>query len=400
MKLAVRRFRHEYLFSLCSIFSLAAFLVPLLTLMGIKDGIIGTLTRRLIENPRNLELSPRGTGSFPDSFFIELRKHPAAGFVIAETRTLSATMSLLKPGQEALRVDLAATDEGDPIILAAVPKPDFSAGFEEKTVFLSRSAADRLQVKAGDSLSGRIGRLAGGVEETALLEMTVGGILPEELVGRYYLFCRLSLLKKIEDFRSGFEVPSLGWPGRAKPEAEILYPRFRVYARDLDGVEVLKQHLASLDLEVQSRSEEIALVRRLDHSFTVVFLALLAVVAFGAFASVSSGAVDQVAKMRRSLAVLALLGLSRGKLAVFTLSQSLITGFLAAAVSEGLFWVIARALNFYFGGSFGLGEKVCSLTPEKLALAGAAVLVFMLLASLAAVTGLFDLEPSEGMRDV
>ncbi|MDR1086412.1 MAG: ABC transporter permease [Deltaproteobacteria bacterium] len=374
--------------------------MPLLTLLGIKDGIIGTLTKRLVENPRNLELTPRGTGSYPESFFEELRKHPAAGFVIPETRTLSATMTLVKSGFPALRVDLTATGPGDPIAGTAGPPSDPETGPAERRIYLSRAAAGRLAAKPGDKLTGRIGRLAGGYEESAQTELTVAGIVPEEVAGGYYLFCSLELLKMIEDYRSGFAVSSLGWPGREKPESPVLFPRFRLYAVDLDGVEVLKSHLAGLGLDVTSRAEEIALVRRLDHCFTVVFLALLAVVAGGAFASAASGAVDQVAKTRRSLAVLALLGLSRGRLIVFTVFQSLLTGFLAVILSEGLFSAVARVLNFYFGGSFGLGEEVCALAPFKLLAAGALVLFFMLAASAVAVAGLFELEPSEGMRDV
>jgi hypothetical protein len=77
-----------------------------------------------------------------------------------------------------------------------------------------------------------------------------------------------------------------------------------------------------------------------------------------------------------------------------------LTGFLALLAAEGLFLGLSRLLNLSFGDSFGLGERVCFLSPEKLTLAGGAVLLFMLAASVAAVVSLLDLEPSEGMRDV
>ncbi|MDR2142053.1 MAG: hypothetical protein LBR11_09745 [Deltaproteobacteria bacterium] len=535
--------------------------MPLLTVMGIKDGIIGTLTKRLIENPRNLELTPRGTGSFSESFFEDLRAHPQTGFVIPETRTLSASISLIKPGYPNLLVDLKATGPGDPVVGAglrpldltsssldptsselkpaspapepalsepdlaapapslALTEPDLASPAPEpvlsapepavsesnltstapelvslapnqtspeikpaltasdpavsvsnltstapelaspapnqaspeikpaltasdpalsepdlaapapgltstepdlaspapdsaspelksalpalnREVYLSQATAHRLNVQVGDSLVGQIGRFTSGFLETVQVELRVMGVLPEEVVKGYFLFCSLPLLKTLEDYRSGFAVPELGWPGREKPQAETLYPLFRLYARDLDSVDALKAHLDQKGVEMNSRAEEIALVRRLDHSFTVVFLALLAVVGGGAFASVASGAVDQVAKIRRSLAVLALLGLSRAQLMAFTIFQSLLTGFLAVILAEGLFLGLSQVLNLYFGGSFGLGERVCFLAPQKLALAGGAVLVFMLAASTLALVSLLDLEPSEGMRDV
>jgi putative ABC transport system permease protein len=367
--------------------------------MGIKDGIIGALTTRLIENPRNLELTPRGVGGFPESFFQEMKNHPATGFIIPETRTLSATMALIKPDFPALRVDLLPTGPGDPITLAATPPPS-PKGLLEHEIVLTLAAAGKLAIQPGDKLVGRIGRLTKGFEETVQLELTVVGVLPEELADGYFLFCSLPLLKRLEDYRSGFAIPEYGWSGRTKPLAPILYPRFRLYAKDLDGVETLKAYLAKKNLDMVSRAEEIALVRRLDHAFTVVFLSILAVVGGGAFASVASGAVDQVAKIRRSLAVLALLGLSRGQLMAFTIFQSIFTGILAIIMADGLFLGLSRILNLYFGDHFGLGEQVCVLSPEKLAVAGGAVLCFMLAASSAAVISLRDLEPSEGMREV
>ncbi|MDR0549754.1 MAG: ABC transporter permease [Deltaproteobacteria bacterium] len=398
--MAVKRYVRDYLFSICSVFSLVAFLVPLLTLLGIRDGIIGTLTKRLLENPRNLELASKGVGTFPLSFFRELRTHPATGFIVPETRTLSASLSLIKEGLDPVRVDLAATGQGDPLIAASEPPPPINVGPAKFSAYLSRTVADKLKVVPGEELIGQVGRLTGGREETVQLKLTLAGILPLEVAGGYFLFCPLEVLTMVEDYRSGFAIEELNWPGRVKPELPKVYPRFRLYAKNLDGVEEIKAYLAAKDIEVVSRAEEIALVRRLNHSFTVIFLALLVVVGGGAFASAASGAVDQVAKIRRSLAVLALLGLSRAHLTLFTVFQSLLTGCLAVLAAEGLFLGLSHLLNVYFGGNFGLGESVCYLAPEKLALAGLLVSLFMLAASSAAVISLLDLEPSEGMRDV
>jgi putative ABC transport system permease protein len=308
-------------------------------------------------------------------------------------------MSLIKPDFPALRVDLAPTGPNDPIIKTATPPPT-TEKLDDHSVYLTKIAAQKLGLKPGDAITGRVGRLKGGIEEPATVELKVVGLVPEEVAGGYFMFTTLPLLKMVEDYRSGFEVKALSWPGRVKPEAPIIYPRFRLYAIDLDAVEELRAYLGKKGLDMVSRAEEIALVRRLDHAFTVVFLSLLAVVGGGAFASAASGAVDQVAKIRRSLAVLALLGLSRAQLMLFTVFQSILTGALAVVLAEVLFWGLSQLLNTYFGGNMGLGERVCHLSPYKLAMAGGAVLVFMLTASIAAMASLLDLEPSEGMRDV
>jgi hypothetical protein len=179
-----------------------------------------------------------------------------------------------------------------------------------------------------------------------------------------------------------------------------MYSRFRLYSKDLDGVERLRLHLLNLGVNSLTQAAQIKLVKDLDHSFTVVFLALFVVVGGGAFASAASGSIDQVIKTRRSLAVLALLGISKFKLLIFTMVQSALTGLLAALGAEALFLLLAKTLNSYFGGSLGSVDEVCSLSAYKLLAAALILILFMTTASGCAYTSLADIEPSEGMRDV
>jgi putative ABC transport system permease protein len=208
-------------------------------------------------------------------------------------------------------------------------------------------------------------------------------------------------MEMTEDFRSnGYGVPELGWPGAEKPTAAVNYPGFRLYSKDLDGVEPLRLYLASLDVESYTQAAQIAMVKNLDRSFTVVFIALLAVVGVGAFVSSASSSLDQVAKMRRSLSILALLGFSKGKLFIFTVFQAVLTGILSSIVAEGLFLVVANMINSYFGDSLEMGEQICFLPYDILLAAAAVATVFMMVSSACASFSLSTIEPSEGMRDV
>jgi len=400
LNLAWRNYRRQWLFSFCAVCSLTAFLVPLLTLLGVKEGVIGALTARLINNPRNLELTPVGAGRFDRDFFQDLASRPDTAFVIPQTRSLSAVIQLRAGSGKEAWIELSATGPGDPLLGEAQTSP-LPAGWPAgQVIYLSAAAAETLGFQPGQTLQGSVSRKVQGRLEKAALDLAVAGVVPRHLASREAAFGPLSLLEMTEDYRDGFAAPALGWPGRAKPPGPENYAGFRLYARDLDGVERLRLALAAKGLEIYTKAEEIALVRRLDNSFTVVFIVLGLVVGLGAFASVSSSALDQVAKMRRSLALMRLMGFNSGGLMVFNLSQAALTGFLASALANGLFLSIAAVLNSYFGPSLGFGESVCRLGPGHLLAAAGASLAFMLAASATAGWRLSGVEPAEGMRDV
>jgi putative ABC transport system permease protein len=377
-----------------------AFMVPMLTVLGIKDGIVGTLTRRLLENPRNREISPIGTRSFRPDFFDKLKTHPDVEFLIPETREISATINLIVQDRPALDIDIYSSAPGDPLLSETFDPQTLNHQLGLNEIYVSQSVAEKLGLEAGTELIGRVGRTRGTRAEYSRLPLKVMGVIPIHITPKDNVFCSLDLMRMIEDYRSGYAIPELGWPGQERVEFVPLYSRFRLYAKDLDGVERLRLHLLDENVETLTQAAQIKLVKDLDHSFTVVFLALFVVVGGGAFASAASGSIDQVVKTRRSLAVLALLGISKFKLLIFTMFQAALTGLLAALGAEVLFLLLAKTLNAYFGGNMSAIDEVCSLSAFKLAAAGLILILFMTTASGCAYTSLSDIEPSEGMRDV
>lgn len=93
--LALRDYAHEGLLSACSVLGLAAVLTPLLVLYGVKFGVVQTLTDRLLEDPRTLEISPVTSGRYTPDYLARLAAHPDVSFVLPRTRSIAATMDLL-----------------------------------------------------------------------------------------------------------------------------------------------------------------------------------------------------------------------------------------------------------------------------------------------------------------
>ncbi len=394
IRLAWQDYRRDWLLSLCAVCALAAAITPLLSIWGVRNGIVASLTERLLENPRNLEVSSVGTGRYDKEFFAELRARPDVLFVTPETRSIAAKM-LLQGEKGGVQADLVPTGEGDPLLLkwAAVPK-------QLNEAVLSWSAAEKAGAVAGGVLTGRVARVSReGREDRAEVTLKIIAVLPDHAYTKAAAFVRLDLLDAVEDFRNGFAVPALAWAGEDRP-GFAGYAGFRIAARDPAAVQHLQKDLAARGIEVYARSEDIELVQNLDRAFTVVFVVLFVVVGAGAFAASASNALGQIARKRRSLAVLRLLGFSSRHLAVFGLVQAALTGLFAAIAGSGLYLVVETVINKYFGGDLGPYEALCRLDARHYALAAVLSAVLMMLASACASRALMRIEPSEALRDV
>ena len=87
--MALRDYWHERALSLCAVLALATVLAPLLILFGVRNGVISNLQERLLQDPRNLEIVPVGSGKYGKAFFEELRKRPDVGYVVPQTRAIA-----------------------------------------------------------------------------------------------------------------------------------------------------------------------------------------------------------------------------------------------------------------------------------------------------------------------
>ncbi|MCB2187647.1 MAG: FtsX-like permease family protein [Deltaproteobacteria bacterium] len=395
-RLGLADYWHEKLLSLCAVLGLAAVLTPLLLLLGIKYGVIAALTQRLLADPRNLEVVAVGSGRYDAAWFARLAAQPVTAFLLPQTRAIAATMHLVSPGAASpVLVDLTPSAPGDPLLARwdlAAPGP--------REVVLSWPAARRAGARAGDRLVGRVGRVQGGQRQEGRVQLKVVGVLPLEAQAREAAYVPLPLLEATEDFRDGFAVPALGWPGEARPAAPRVFPSFRLYARDLDAVGELRDQLLAQDMEVHTRAEEIAAVKSLEQAFSLIFGLLVAVAGLGWFAAALASNLANVRRKMRHLGVARLLGFLTRHLVWFPMVQAGITSLLGALVALGLYEVVAVVINQQFSPRVCPGEAVCRLLPRHaVAVLGLTVLV-SLLAAAAAAWRVARLEPAEVLREV
>ena len=430
VRLAFKDYWHEFLLSACAVLGLAAVLTPLLVLYGVKFGVVQTLTERLRNDPRNLEISPVVSGRYTPEYLAQLAAHPDVAFVLPRTRSIAATMdlSLGEPIGEAsgaardkasgeasgvgraraqLVASLEPTATGDPLLLrfgAAAPSMPQNPAKEAIGVTLSASAAEKLHVKQGDILNGKVERRFQNKVQTARVALRVTAVLPLAAQQKDVAYVPLPLMEATEDYRDGRAVPELGtqngWTGEPRPQEARVYPGFRLYVRSLDDVMPLRQAFAVQKLDVYTHAEEIEQVTALARALNLIFGLICAATAIGFLASTASSVLASIKRKQRILGLLRLNGFTTDRLLLFPLVQSLLTALFGTALAAGVYGVAAFVINTLFSASVSGLEQVCLLLPVHFLITFAAVAGLALLAALGPALRAARIEPSEVIREI
>jgi len=386
--LAWQDYRNDAWLSACSVLALVAVMVPLLVLFGLKFGLVSSLTERLETDPATREIIPLGGGRFSSAFIEQLGLRSDVGFAVPRTRQIAATAQV-----GTLTLEMLPTAPGDPL-LAGLPMP---RGLDQ--IVLSHTAAEKLAARPGDWLEARFARQVAGRVEDQRTRLQVQAVLPLEAFARDGLLADLGLLEAAEDYRDGRAVPALGWEGDAVGVSEQrVYPAFRLYARTLTDVEPLRVYFAGQNLLVSTQAQTIAQVQSLSRNLSIVFWIIAGLALAGAFAAIFAGALAAVARKRRELSVLRLLGFSTGALLLFVVMQALYSAGFAAVLSAGLYGLAEMGLNQLFVQV--PGEYASHLLARHYGLALVAILGVSAVAAACGGWRVARIQASEGIRDV
>ncbi len=397
-RLAMRDYFYERLLSACAIMGLAAVLAPLLVLFGVKSGIINTMSDRLIQDPRNREISPVGSGRYGEDWFAAMRERSDVDFVIPQTRSIAASMILYNNDADRPRtlvVSLIPTAEGDPLLQQYGPIP-----VKAREVVLSDIAARKLDVKAGQEIIGKVGRSVAGAKEQVTVKLHVTGVLPHEAYVREAAFVRLELLEATEDYRDGRGSKIFGWPGTVRPPGARTYPSFRLYARSIYDVSLLRDRLMDQGLEIYTKAEEIEIVKSLDRSFNLIFGLIAVVAVLGYFASMVSNVLANVNRKSRYLGISSLIGFSTGNIIWYPILQSVATVVFGFTTAIMLYKTAEIMINRLFGEYLASGEYVCRLSSLHMLIVLVLMLILSIMASAYGAFKVSRIEPSEVIREV
>ncbi len=395
LRLATRDYQHEWKTSICFVLGLSAVLGPMMVLYGLKVGVIGGMFNQLIENPINREIRPVSSGRYERAWLGALHRRDDVTFVVPHTRNIAAMIEL--QSQRASRIIKAETipsDHGDPLLDPIRVTP---TGLH--AVVLSRSAANKLKVDVGDTISGSIKRRYRDQSERVHIDLKIIGIAPLESFARDGVFADLRLVEALEDFRDGHAVPALGWTGDVVT-GERTYPGFRLYARSIYDVENLERLLNEAGIDVRTRSTQIALVVKMERNLNAIYwlIALIGLVGFALSLGASLWA--NIDHKRKELSVLRLVGFRTGDIIWFPMIQAFYTAVLGTLLAVGLFQGVAWLINDLLGQQLSNGEPVCILYQEHYIAAAVLTIVTALISAILAGIRAARIEPSDGLREL
>nr|VFK53573.1 MAG: putative ABC transport system permease protein [Candidatus Kentron sp. TUN]VFK55031.1 MAG: putative ABC transport system permease protein [Candidatus Kentron sp. TUN] len=392
--LAFRDYAHEWVMSGCFILALAAVLAPMMVLFGLKFGIVGTMIEQLVEEPRNREIRPVGSGHYDMAWFQSMAEQLTVGFVIPRTRSIAATIQLKSDtAPRIVPVELVPTAEGEPLLATGQPIPKTLT-----EIVLSSAAARKLNVKVGDVIDGSLMRRFQGQRERVHMDLTVVAIARPAAFPRDGGFVSLGLVTAIENFRDGRMVAELGWSGDFPPTART-FPGFRLFARTIDDVTTLRNALITQGIEVRTRAVDIETVQTMDRNFSAVFW-IIAIIGFVGFSfSLGASLLANVERKRRDLSVLRLVGFHTGDIIWFPVLQAFFTALLGWILASTIYIGVEQTINHMLMPQLQPGQIICQLLLEHYLIAAGITIVAAV--SAAALGGYHSarIEPSEGLRE-
>ncbi len=126
LRMAAGDIRRDGVLSVCTAFTLAATLAPLLTLVGLELGAIGAMIERLDRDPSMRSILPEVTGAnrFDRAWFTRVAAWPDVAFVMPNTRAIAGQVDLFAASAPAaVRASWLPTAAGDPVTANGAP-PD------------------------------------------------------------------------------------------------------------------------------------------------------------------------------------------------------------------------------------------------------------------------------------
>lgn len=396
VQLATRDYRHEWLMSSCFVLALAAALVPLLVLFGLKYGVISNLLDPIREDPRYREIVPSGSGNFTPAWFEEMAQRPDVAFIVPKTRSIAATIKTRITDGDIGRIidaELIPTASDDPLFDLNTPIP---TGLDE--VIMSANAASKLGVSAGSRIDGILSRQLLGEQQTVVHVMSVIGVAAAGAFNRDGLFASADFLTAVEDFRDGRAVNAFAAEGAPPPDASRDYAGFRLYARSIDDVAELSADLLAQQIDVRTRAADIDLVKNLDRNLSIVYW-IIAIIVIGGFClSFGTSLWANVHRKAREFSLLRLIGFSAQGIVWFPLIQALLTGVLGWLLACLVYFIIQFMLNGLFVANIGAGQSICRLHPLHLLIALLLTLVAAVLAAAVGGVRVARIELSAGLK--
>lgn len=402
LNLSVKDWLHEFSMSICAVLALASILAPILVLHGVHTGVIEQMRQRLMQDPAVLVVIPTGSkgAGFSEAFIDEIRSRKECEYAIGRTRDVAAELQITSPQSgKNLVISLEATSDGDPMMLrnGITAFPQAADGNFEMIV--THEVARRLELNPGDVVSTSLGRrLISGKFERKALDIVVRDVLPAGAVSMTAGFVDLDFLVAIQNYRDGLSVGLFNVTGEDEPADKISFESFRAYVRDLDSVEPLEKWFKSRNVEVKTRSRDIANIRNTDKTLSTIILVISGTSCAGFFAFMMSTTHASVRRKWKMLGMLRLLGYSRFSMLMYPIIQALVTGILGVFSAFLLYTAVSYLIDSLFSAA-GDNLEICFVPAVDFLIIFCVVQVIVIVSSLKVALKASVIDPSIVIRE-
>ena len=352
LQLALKALNFEKLVSFCLIASLCSVIAPLLLLFSLRFGIITNLEENLKQDPSNLEIKFMSGYKLGDEFFESLKENPHVQFVLPLTRSLSVTTSVFANGKLIDRIDAMPTAKNDPLVLRSGITQDL--GLNE--VFMSKSLAEDLKLKVGDSLKLKISRKLNDVNENSVQTFTLKGIIDSRYLQLRKILINFDTLVYMEDYRDGFNPPVFS-DGSKLNQARDSFAKARLYVKTLDDVEPMSKMLRQ-SYSITDSSVQIEKLNKITSILNFVFTAIALVSVVGGLLAATGLIFTNLKRRLQGFALLKLTGISNSKCIEQVVVENLILSLCAYVLSLLLFMVGMIWFNTSFAADLKIGTDV------------------------------------------
>lgn len=394
--LAWRDFFYERGLSLCGVLAFAAALTPILLLMGLRYGIVETLSQRLINNPASLSVIPYGSKRYTVEELNALGGHPSVVFLVPRTRMLAASVSISIPNGTSSEVDLVPSAPGDPVLAR------YSLQATADGVVITQQLARALPgAVVGDPVRIKIIRRNKGIMESVVCERKLLGVLPDAADWKAQIYVPLSFAEAIESYRDGMPFHDFG--DKEKPfafgtEEERTYSGFRMYVKTLDDVVLMRDFLMERKIETYTFAREIETLQKIRTALLWLTAIIGGTALGGMIFSLVSLAASSVGRKSSVFAQMSLMGFYHGSLMLFPLVQMGLCAFFAATVTLVLYKGAAVLFDVACAAWLQPGESVCSIPSLYVVLLYASSGLIAVMACLSAGNRLLQFQPAEVLR--
>jgi putative ABC transport system permease protein len=388
--LALRELRSDWQSSLCFVAALIGILAPLLIILSLKNGVIGNMVGRLIDDPSNRELISVGAGRHDEIFFRTLAERSDVAFVIPRTRSINTSADAIRNQSERKlerSVPLIPTGDGDPLL-------SVGARVEPGQVYITQELAERLHLGATDTLEMLIQRSVDGQIETGRGDFDIVGIVPKETFAQMAVFIALQDLLAVERFRDN---PDLGvdeW--QTSGELPETYASFRLYVSQLDDLDDVQDSLEKQGVLARPRAQNVSLLLGFKNNLNILYTVVAALAISGFWAAMAANLRGMVERQRVSFSLLDLIGMPQSARRTIPILQSVVLVLTGIVITLALVMPALALINQFFSKSgsgpvayLGFWDVMATL------LLG---LITALTASIWAVRAVNDIFPDEVLR--